>query len=200
MKFTSPLQPAGLKSISVWTFHPICSPSKWTQRDDRRHINGQEYVIIVHFGLDISLSISKSSLEFPTGARMSRLDVNNMFSNRNQFIEVRTQQKHCGDKTESGGKCTRKILRNYEIHDSRTFIMFGIFLGNLGLCFLFFFFWFLPVVGWASYTSYDTSFCFTLSHLNFVRPGIDSLMSGHLLLSIIISNRFSLEKSGRFLF
>ena len=136
---------------------------------------------------------------------MSRLDVNNMFSNRNQFIQVRTQQKKCGDKTESGGggKCTRKILRNYEIHDSRTFIMFGIFLGNLGLCFFVCFFFvssFLPVVGWASYTSYDTSFCFTFSHLNFVRPGIDSLMSGHLLLSIIISNRFSLEKSGRFFF
>jgi hypothetical protein len=53
MKFTSPLQPAGLKSISVWTFHPICSPSKWTQRWSSSH-NGQDDVIIVHFGLDNS--------------------------------------------------------------------------------------------------------------------------------------------------
>ncbi len=72
---------------------------------------------------------------------MSRLDVNNMFSNRNQFIQVRTQQKKNVEiKRRAGGKCTRKILRNYEIHDSRTFIMFGIFLGNLGLFFFFFFF------------------------------------------------------------
>lgn len=71
---------------------------------------------------------------------MSRLDVNNMFSNRNQFIEVRTQQKNVEIKRRAGrGECSRKIsVRNYEIHDSRTFIMFGIFLGNLGLCFFFF--------------------------------------------------------------